>query len=118
MWPTAKSRVEKMRFSTEEFAGRVIDEVALRPAAYALSLTNRKVTGSLIAMSVFKPDLLPPLSAARGRAYYLLHSPDDARIVHKGTTIKVIDFSGLLTVFFHDLDFAISPLGSSLWRGA
>jgi predicted esterase len=95
IWPTAKSPVAKMRFPTEEFAGRVIDEVAARhkldprriftltwsssgPAAYAISLTNRKVAGSLIAMSVFKPESLPPLAAARGRAYYLLHSPDDA----------------------------------------
>ena len=95
IWPTSKSPVAKMRFPTEDFAGRVIDEVAARhkldprrvftlswsssgPAAYAISLTNRKVAGSLIAMSVFKPEQLPPLQAARGRAYYLLHSPDDA----------------------------------------
>jgi predicted esterase len=35
------------------------------------------VTGSLVAMSVFKPDQLPPLSAAKGKPYYLLHSPTD-----------------------------------------
>ena len=35
------------------------------------------VAGSLIAMSVFKPDLLPDLKAAKGHAYYLYHSPDD-----------------------------------------
>jgi predicted esterase len=28
-------------------------------------------------MSVFKPDLLPDLKAAKGHAYYLYHSPDD-----------------------------------------
>ena len=95
IWPTQRSPVAKMRFPTEEYAARVIDDVAARhkldprrvftlswsssgPAAYAISLTNRKVAGSLIAMSVFKPEQLPPLSTARGRAYYLLHSPDDA----------------------------------------
>jgi hypothetical protein len=36
--------------------------------------------------------------------------PDEvARIVHKGTTIREIDFSGILAVFFHDLDFTIPP---------
>lgn len=28
-------------------------------------------------MSVFKPDLLPPLEKAKGHAYFLYHSPDD-----------------------------------------
>jgi predicted esterase len=28
-------------------------------------------------MSVFKPDTLPQVSAARGHAYFLDHSPDD-----------------------------------------
>jgi len=123
IWPTSKSRADKMRFSTEEFAGQVIDDVAARhkldprrvftltwsssgPAAYALSLTNRKVTGSLIAMSVFKPEVLPPLAGARGRAYYLLHSPDDAvcpfrmaeqasRDLEKaGATVKLATYEG------------------------
>ncbi len=34
------------------------------------------ITGSLIAMSVFKPDRLP-LKSARGHAYFLYHSPED-----------------------------------------
>jgi predicted esterase len=94
VWPTAKSKVEGMKFSTEEFIDAVIDDVADRhkvdrgrvftltwsssgPAAYAASLTSKKVTGSFIAMSVFKPDQLPDLAAAKGRGYYLYHSPDD-----------------------------------------
>ena len=28
-------------------------------------------------MSVFKPDLLPPLEKAKGHGYFLYHSPDD-----------------------------------------
>lgn len=48
------------------------------PAAYAASLQEKSsVTGSFIAMSVFKPLQLPPLNRAKGHAYYLLHSPDD-----------------------------------------
>jgi predicted esterase len=94
VWPTAKSRVDGMKFSTEELVAAVIADVQGRhpldaertftltwsssgPAAYAISLTNPKVTGSFIAMSVFKPDLLPPLEKAKGHAYFLYHSPDD-----------------------------------------
>jgi len=94
VWPTSKNRVEGMKFSTEEFVVAVIEDVAGKykldperaftltwsssgPAAYALSLKSDKITGSFIAMSVFKPDLLPPLEKAKGRAYYLYHSPDD-----------------------------------------
>jgi predicted esterase len=47
------------------------------PAAYPISLTSKKVTGSFVAMSVYKPDQLPKLEAAKGHAYYLYHSPDD-----------------------------------------
>jgi predicted esterase len=94
VWPTDKNRVEGMKFTTEEFVEAVIKDVADRhpldpgraftlawssggPAAYAASLSNDKLTGSLIAMSVFKPDLLPPLERAKGHAYFLYHSPDD-----------------------------------------
>jgi predicted esterase len=94
VWPTDKNRVEGMKFSTEEFVDSVIKDVSGKykldpervftltwsssgPAAYAVSLTNPIVTGSFIAMSVFKPELLPPLEKAKGHAYYLYHSPDD-----------------------------------------
>jgi uncharacterized protein (TIGR03067 family) len=94
VWPTRKNRVEGMKFSTEEFVAAVIKEVAAKhkvnpkrvftlswsssgPAAYAISLSDKGVTGSFIAMSVFNPRFLPPLEKARGHAYYLYHSPDD-----------------------------------------
>jgi predicted esterase len=94
VWPTAKNRAEEMKFSTEEFVDAVIKDVTGRrkvnpervftlswsssgPAAYAVSLTSQKVTGSFIAMSVFKPDLLPALKKAKGHGYFLYHSPDD-----------------------------------------
>ena len=94
VWPTAKNSAPGMKFSTEEFIDAVIKDVDDRydldpariltltwsssgPAAYAASLTSKRVTGSLIAMSVFKPDVLPPLSGAKGQGYFLYHSPDD-----------------------------------------
>jgi predicted esterase len=40
-------------------------------------LSSEKTTGSFIAMSVFKPSQLPPLTAANGRPFFLYHSPDD-----------------------------------------
>ncbi|HEX4591195.1 MAG TPA: hypothetical protein VH120_14750, partial [Gemmataceae bacterium] len=94
VWPTEKNRVENMKFSTEEFVEAVIADVAGRnkldpariftlswssggPAAYAISLSSKKVTGSFVAMSVFKPEQLPPLEKSKGHRYFLCHSPDD-----------------------------------------
>jgi len=96
VWPTAKDKddIKGLKFTTEEFVEAVIADVAAKhkidpnrvftlswsssgPAAYAVSLTSKKVTGSLVAMSVFQPDRLPDLKAAKGHAYYLYHSPDD-----------------------------------------
>jgi predicted esterase len=92
-WPTAKSTVAGKKFSTEEFVDAVIDDVAKHekinpkhvftlswssggPAAYAISTSNGKVTGSFIAMSIFHPSELT-MANAKGHAYYLYHSPDD-----------------------------------------
>jgi predicted esterase len=94
VWPTAGSRVTGMKFTTEELVSAVIEDVSRRhtvnasrvftlswsssgPAAYAVSLADEKVTGSFVAMSVFKPAQLPSLNKANGRAYYLYHSPED-----------------------------------------
>jgi predicted esterase len=94
VWPTRKNRVDGMTFPTEDFVEAVIKDVsAIRevdpkrvftlswsssgPAAYALSLASTKVAGSFIAMSVFKPEQLPPLAKARGHGYFLFHSPED-----------------------------------------
>ncbi len=94
-WPTRASRVEGGKFPTEDFVDAVLKDVKAAhkldqryvftlswssggPAAYAISLAKKKaITGSLIAMSVFKPDQLPPLTRAKGHAYYLYHSPQD-----------------------------------------
>jgi predicted esterase len=95
VWPTRLNPVAKMEFTTEEFVAAVIADAAKKhkldpravftlswsssgPAAYAIALQDKTpVTGSLVAMSVFKPDSLPPLAKAKGRPFYILHSPDD-----------------------------------------
>ncbi|WP_246117842.1 alpha/beta hydrolase [Adhaeretor mobilis] len=98
-WPIAKNKAKGMKFSTEQFVEAILDDVIQRvgeaggkinpqriftltwsssgPVAYAISLSSKRVKGSLIAMSVFKPRELPPLKNAKGHAYYLLHSRDD-----------------------------------------
>ncbi len=121
VWPTEKDRAEA--FSTEAFVEAVIDDVAGRhkldpdyvftltwsssgPAAYALSLSSKKVTGSFIAMSVFRPNRLPPLARARGHTYFLFHSPDDqvcpfdmakqaaADLEKHGAKVKLVTYEG------------------------
>jgi predicted esterase len=95
VWPTAHLKAEKMKFTTEEFVAAVIADVGKTykldpartftlswsssgPAAYVISLQEKPVVaGSLVAMSVFQPDLLPDLKRAKGHAYYLYHSLAD-----------------------------------------
>ena len=95
VWPTETNRWPSMRFSTEELINAVIGDIEQKhkidagyiftltwsssgPAAYAISLQpDTRVTGSFVAMSVFKPAELPPLDRAAGHAYFILHSPQD-----------------------------------------
>jgi len=95
VWPTSRSRVAKMQFTTEQLVASVIDDVASKqtvdsdrvfllawsssgPAAYATLLQKTTpLNGALIAMSVFKPRRLPPVENARDRSFYLLHSRED-----------------------------------------
>jgi predicted esterase len=95
VWPTDTTEGKGRLSSTEDFVESVIDDVSRRvpvdpariyllawssggPAAYALSLRKSKsVTGFYVAMSVFKPDQLPPLGEAKGEAYFVSHSSDD-----------------------------------------
>lgn len=94
VWPTATNKVEGMKFSTEHFIDAVIADVGKEhaidpsriftltwsssgPAAYAASLTSKKITGSFVAMSVFKPEELPALEKSKGHAYYIYHSRED-----------------------------------------
>jgi predicted esterase len=95
VWPTAGSPVASMKVPTEQMISRAVDNLGKRtaldkrkifvlawssggPAAYAAALAeNTPITGSFIAMSVFKPRDLPPLRNGKGHVFHLLHSPDD-----------------------------------------
>ncbi|MCG6155502.1 alpha/beta hydrolase [Rubinisphaera margarita] len=93
VWPTRAS-IDRM-MTTEDTLKAVIEDIASRhdidksrvyavcwsssgPAVYASLLQkDSPLAGALIAMSVFKPDQLPPLENAAGRKVYLLHSTSD-----------------------------------------
>ncbi len=95
VWPTKGLPDDKMKFSTEDFIAAVAQDVAAKkkidrghvyalgwssggPPVYASSVTEgTPLTGAFVAMSVYKPDQMPPLAGAKGKAYYLLHSPQD-----------------------------------------
>ncbi|MFM9994636.1 MAG: alpha/beta hydrolase [Phycisphaerales bacterium] len=95
VWPTKGLPDDAMKFSTEEFIAAVVEDAAAKkkidrrhvyalgwssggPPVYAASVTEgTPLTGAFVVMSVYKPELMPPLVGAKGKAYYLLHSPDD-----------------------------------------
>ena len=95
VWPTKLSPWPKMEFTCEELFAAVLEDVAkdrkLDPKylitlawsssgtlAYALALQEKTpVTGTFVAMSVFKPENLPSTKAAKGRNFYVLHSAED-----------------------------------------
>lgn len=95
VWPTNKLKDAKMKFSTEEFATSVIEDMKGRvgidpkridafgwsssgPAIYSLTVANTSpLRGAFIAMSVFKPETLPGMEGAKDKRVYLLHSPQD-----------------------------------------
>ncbi len=95
VWPTRMNNPDKARFTTEDFVLEVIAEARARlpiderrifvlgwssggPPAYAVTLLEKSpVAGAFVAMSVFKPELLPPLAGAAGKSFFLLHSPQD-----------------------------------------
>lgn len=95
VWPIRQQHIDSVQFTTEDFIGKVVKEVRARiaineryvftlgwssggPPIYSMSLQpDSVITGTFVAMSVFKPEQLPSLDAAKGCAYYILHSPDD-----------------------------------------
>jgi len=95
VWPTDKLKTASVKFSTRDFFLAVRAEVeksqridpryvftltwsSSGPNGYLLSLDPKVgVTGSFIAMSVFQPAQLPSLQSAKGRPYFLYHSPAD-----------------------------------------
>jgi predicted esterase len=113
-----------MKFATEEIVAKVIQDAAAKhkidrrkiyllawssggPASYAIALhKNSPVTGSLIAMSIFRPKELPALTNAARRSFYLLHSPQDevcpysmvqeaqASLQRAGAHVMLVDYDG------------------------
>ncbi len=95
VWPTRSFTTKGQEFATEDFVEAIVADVKNRhkidarhifslswssggPAGYAISLAeNTPITGSYVAMSVFKPELLPLLENAKGHAYFVDHSPED-----------------------------------------
>ena len=124
VWPTAKSPDPKQTFTSEDFIRAVVEDVKSKhpidekrvftlswssggPAAYAASLVPKTpVRGSLVAMSVFIPGRLPPLTGAKGQRYFLLQSPDDqvtkyffaknakAQLTKAGAEVELLDYEG------------------------
>jgi predicted esterase len=95
VWPTKLNPWPKMEFPCEELFAAALEDVGktrkLDPKyvftlawsssgtlAYTLGLQEKTpVTGTFVAMSVYKPEWLPSLKAAKGRSFYVLHSPED-----------------------------------------
>lgn len=95
VWPTYRNKVEGQKFTTEQFAMAAIDEVRslheINPQriyamgwsssgmpVYSMVMKHGSViTGGFVSQSVFKPDQLPPMKQAKGRAFYIEHAPDD-----------------------------------------
>ena len=123
-WPTSTSPDPKQTFSTENFLKAVVAEIKAKhpideeriftlswssggPAAYAISLApDTPVKGSIVAMSVFVPQKLPPLTGAKGQRYFLIHSPNDqvtkyfftrmarTQLTKHGGEVEVLDYEG------------------------
>lgn len=95
VWPTAGLPYASARFTTEDFIQDILADVKCRetidpsrvflfgwssggPPCYATILRKDSgIAGAFVAMSVFKPALLPDLKNARGKSFDLLQSPED-----------------------------------------
>lgn len=100
VWPTRGLPDEKMQFPAEEFAEAIVNDAKAHapiderhiyalgwssggPAVYATLMQEKTAfDGAFVAMSVFKPQQLPPPANAAGRAFYILHSPQDMIAMH------------------------------------
>ncbi|PWU20292.1 MAG: hypothetical protein C5B50_04310 [Verrucomicrobia bacterium] len=123
VWPSKAFPDSAAKFTSEEFVAAVIEDVRrLRKideryiftlgwsssghVLYAVSLSDPKVRGSIIAMSRFLPARLGNLEHARGKGYFLFHSPDDQicpfrdaqlaerTLKEQGAQVKLVTYSG------------------------
>lgn len=97
VWPSKGVPLEEARFTTEEFFAAVHKDVTKAfkvdpkyvfalgwssggTPVYALTLAEKSpVKGAYVAMSVFKPKELPKLDGAKGKPFFIDHSPQDDR---------------------------------------
>lgn len=95
VWPTDGLPYPAAQFTTEELIRAIIADVRARvkvhprrvfllgwssggPACYASALEKDSgVTAAFVAMATFRPGQLPALENAKGKAFFLLHSPQD-----------------------------------------
>jgi len=95
VWPTKRLADDRVDFTMEPIVAEVLKAVRAElridpqriyalgwssggPLAYALVLEpDSPFAGAFVVMSVFKPQSLPPLDGAKGKRFYILHSPQD-----------------------------------------
>jgi predicted esterase len=114
VWPTEALRYPAAKFTTEAFIRDIIADVRKRekidprrvfllgwssggPPCYAMAMQkDTPVTGAFIAMSVFRPGQRPGPEAAKGKAFYLLQSPQDrvTTIQHAEAAEKALQAAG------------------------
>lgn len=124
VWPTGKSPHPKQDFTTEQFIANVVGDIRANhpidearvyalgwssggPAVYASALApDSPLRGAFVAMSVFIPVRLPPLTGAKDRRFYLLQSPQDqvtriqfarsaqTQLSRAGATVKLEEYAG------------------------
>jgi predicted esterase len=123
VWPTSKSRDPAMKFTAEEFIDAIVKDARSKaaidprcvfllgwssggPPSYAAACRkDSPITGAFVAMSVFKPEHVPSLDAAKGKAFYILHSPQDtipmsfpqaakSQLAAKGAATKLDTYEG------------------------
>jgi len=123
VWPSKAFPDPQSKFTTEEFLAAVTKDVCrLRKideryiftlgwsssghVLYSDSLYDPKVRGSIIAMSRFLPDRLGKLDQARGKNYFLYHSPEDQicpfgeaqlaerSLKEQGAKVKLVSYMG------------------------
>ncbi len=124
VWPTAKNGAAAAKIATEKFIAGAVEDVASRrkvdrrhvfalgwssggPAVYAASLAEKPVlTAAMPAMSIFYKGMFPPLARAKGRAYFILHSPEDEvckftlaqnaqrELEAAGAKVKLVEYPG------------------------
>jgi predicted esterase len=95
VWPIERNARPEAQFTTEAFIKAAVEDVKGRrqinekrvfalgwssgglPVYAAAAAADSPLRGAVVAMSVFKPEQMPPLEQAKGKAFYILHSPQD-----------------------------------------